>query len=109
MMSASTFAANVVRFCEQLEEFWPFAHLLRGMSSRLAHCCCAELIPLMELPAVKQSRAKQLYQAGFKNLQSISKADPKLLMEISEFMSMKVANQLIAAAKVNNYIFCRIK
>ncbi|KAF5286180.1 hypothetical protein FQR65_LT12938 [Abscondita terminalis] len=100
MTNAATFATNVVMFCEQLEEFWAFVYLLRGMSQRLAHCCCKELLPLMELPSVKQARAKQLFQAGFKNLQSIAKADPVDLVQTIEFMSRKVANQLIAAAKM---------
>lgn len=55
---------------------------------------------LMELPAVKQNRAKQLFNAGYKNLQSIAKANPKELIEKIEFMSFTIANQLIAAAKV---------
>ncbi|KAK4883652.1 hypothetical protein RN001_006971 [Aquatica leii] len=100
MTNAATFATNVVMFCEQLEELWAFVYLLKGMSQRLAHCCCKELLPLMELPAVKQARAKQLFQAGFKNLQSIAKADPEDLLQAVEFMSRKVANQLIAAAKM---------
>lgn len=54
MVSAATFASNVVMFCEELEEFWAFSYLLKGMSQRLSHCCVKELSPLMELPAVKQ-------------------------------------------------------
>lgn len=54
MTGAATFASNVVHFCEGLEEFWTFAHLLNGMCQRLSHCCVKELLPLMELPAVKQ-------------------------------------------------------
>ncbi|XP_066259214.1 helicase POLQ-like [Euwallacea similis] len=100
MTNSATFASNVVNFCEQLEEFWAFSHLLKGMSQRLSHCCIKELAPLMELPAVKQSRAKQLYTAGYKNLQSIAKANVNELMENIEFMSRKVASQLIAASKM---------
>lgn len=54
MTTSATFASNIVYFCEELEEFWPFAHLLKGMSERLSHCSTRELAPLMELPAVKQ-------------------------------------------------------
>lgn len=100
MTSAATFSSMVVNFCEELEQFWAFEHLLRGMAERLQHCCVRELIPLMELPAVKQSRAKQLYLAGFKNLQSIARADPNELVQKIEFMSRMLANQLIAAAKL---------
>ncbi|XP_066141464.1 helicase POLQ-like [Euwallacea fornicatus] len=100
MTNSATFASNVVNFCEQLEEFWAFSHLLKGMSQRLSHCCIKELAQLMELPAVKQSRAKQLYVAGYKNLQSIAKANINELMENIEFMSRKVAGQLIAASKM---------
>lgn len=54
MTSAASFACNVVYFCEELQDFWAFADLLKGMSQRLSHCCVKELTPLMELPAVKQ-------------------------------------------------------
>ncbi|CAG9859361.1 unnamed protein product [Phyllotreta striolata] len=100
MTSASTFSSNVVSFCEQLEELWAFAFLLRGMSQRLEHCCVKELLPLMDLPSVKQGRAKQLYNAGYKTLSSIAKANVNDLVEKVEFMSRKVADQLIAAAKM---------
>lgn len=54
MTQAATFASSVVCFCEELEEFWAFTYLLKGISQRMAHCCCKELSPLMELPAVKE-------------------------------------------------------
>lgn len=52
-----------------------------------------------------QSRAKQLYNAGYKTLQSIAKANVDDLVESIEFMSKRVANQLIAASKVTIYFY----
>lgn len=101
MTSSSSFASNVVNFCSELEEFWAFAYLLRGMTERLQHCCVREILPLMDLPSVKQSRAKQLYNAGYKSLVLIAKANPNDLVECVEYMSRRTANQLIAAAKVS--------
>ncbi|KAI4458912.1 putative dna polymerase theta [Holotrichia oblita] len=100
MTSASSFAANVVNFCSELEEFWSFAYLLRGMSERLQHCCVKELLPLMDLPSVKQTRARQLYDAGYKSLLLIAKANPNDLIDLIDFMTHRGANQLIAAAKL---------
>lgn len=100
MLSAATFAICVVHFCEELDEFWPFANILKGMSLRLQHCSSHELLPLMELPSVKLSRAKLLYDAGYKSLQSVAKANPYDLVNNIKYMTNKVAVQLVAAANV---------
>lgn len=54
MTSSSTFANNVLRFCDEMEEMWTFKSLLQDFAPRLAHCCSAELLPLLDLPAVKK-------------------------------------------------------
>lgn len=51
--AAATYACSVLRFCEELEEFWAFKELLGAMVKRLSYCCTVELLPLMELPSVK--------------------------------------------------------
>lgn len=50
---AASFASSVVRFCQELEEFWAFKELFTSFGQKLTYCCAAELEPLMELPYVK--------------------------------------------------------
>lgn len=47
-----------------------------------------------------QSRAIQLYKAGFKTLQAVAQAKPQDLVESIEHLNNKVAGQMISAAKV---------
>ena len=73
MSSAASFANSVLNFSLEIEEFWAYQELLEPFTKRLAHCCSPELLPLLELPAVKAGRAKQLLQAGFTTLASIAR------------------------------------
>nr|CAD7447917.1 unnamed protein product [Timema bartmani] len=100
MSSSAAFAACVMRFCEELEEFWAFKDLLVNFSQRLSHCCTQELLPLMELPAVKRGRAQQLYNANFKTLKDIANTDVNTLVSCVDHISRKVAGQIIAAARL---------
>ncbi|XP_026462465.1 helicase POLQ-like [Ctenocephalides felis] len=100
MTSAASFSSSVLRFCEELEEFWAFKDLLTNFTLRLQHCCTLELLPLMDLPNVKLARAKQLYNAGYKTLHLIAKTTPSRLVQDIEHLNKKVATQLIATAKL---------
>ncbi|XP_063238031.1 helicase POLQ-like isoform X2 [Bacillus rossius redtenbacheri] len=100
MTSAAAFAACVMRFCEELQELWAFKELLVTFSLQLSHCCTQELLPLMELPAVKKGRAQQLYNAGFKSLHDIANTSIGALVSSVDHLSRKVAGQIIAAARL---------
>ncbi|XP_015122481.1 helicase POLQ-like isoform X2 [Diachasma alloeum] len=98
--SAASFASSVVRFCQEIPEFWAFAVFLKSFSKRLTMCCVKELDTLMELPAVKIGRARQLYDAGFKTLQSIASATPNDLQKNLKYVSRKTVEQIIVTANL---------
>jgi len=55
-----------------------------------------------------QGRARQLYKAGYKTLQSIAKADSKEIKKNIPYLSNKIVTQIIAAAKVSHIIYKKI-
>lgn len=98
--SSSAFCSCVLHFTEELEEFWPFRALLAELTRRLSYCVKAELIPLMEVAGVLESRAKQLYAAGYKTLTHLANADPAALCTAIQNLYRKQANQIVASAKM---------
>ncbi|XP_071402496.1 helicase POLQ-like isoform X2 [Centroberyx affinis] len=100
LSSSSAFCSCVLHFTEELEEFWPFKALLAELTRRLSYCVTAELIPLMEVAGVMESRAKQLYNAGYKTLAHLANADPSALAKNVENLYKKQANQIVASAKM---------
>lgn len=100
LSSSSAFCSCVLHFTEELEELWAFKALLTELTRRLTYCVQAELIPLMEVAGVMQSRAKQLYSAGYKTLSHLANADPNVLVKTVENLYKKQANQIVASAKM---------
>lgn len=100
LSSASAFCSCVLHFTEELEEFWPYKALLFELTRRLTYCVQAELIPLMEVAGVMESRAKQLYNAGYKTLAHLANADPSVLSKTIDNLYKKQANQIVASAKM---------
>lgn len=103
MTTAATFASNVVNFCEQLEEFWAYSHLLKGMSQRLSHCCVRELLPLMELPAVKQvSIFKfELYTVRGNSYFCRAEQSNYITRDIKHYKVLQKPMQMILSKKLN--------
>ncbi|XP_008935248.1 PREDICTED: helicase POLQ-like, partial [Merops nubicus] len=98
--SAASFASCVLRFCEELEEFWVYKALLTELTKKLTYCVKAELIPLMEVAGVLEARAKQLYNAGYKTLAHLANADPETLVRTIEHLSRRQAKQIVSSAKM---------
>lgn len=116
--SASSKAYSIFRFCESYEEFWCFKEILDTFSKRLSYCCSAELLPLMELPAVKivsslkhlkygkylnlfllQGRAKLMFNAGFKTIEDVAASTPIELVQAVKNVSVRQAEKIIEGAK----------
>ncbi|XP_020715008.1 helicase POLQ-like isoform X1 [Ceratitis capitata] len=101
LINQSTAAASaIVRLCDQLEDFWCYKALFERIGTKLDRCGTMELEPLLDLPAVKINRAKQLYSAGFKTIEDIAKCKPINLVRSVEHMPMKIAKEIISAAKI---------
>jgi len=100
MSSAASFASCVFHFCQELEEFWAYQELLEPFAARLSSCCSPELLPLLDIAGVKAGRAKQLYEAGYKDVPSISSADPGTLVKNIEHLSHKAALLMVQSAKL---------
>ncbi|KAK9532081.1 hypothetical protein VZT92_009485 [Zoarces viviparus] len=100
LSSSSAFCSCVLHFTEELEELWPFRALLTELTRRLSYCVTSELIPLMEVSGVMESRAKQLYNAGYRTLTHLANADPSVLSHTIENLFKKQANQIVASAKM---------
>ncbi|XP_069023304.1 helicase POLQ-like isoform X1 [Embiotoca jacksoni] len=100
LSSSAAFCSCVLHFTEELEEFWPLRALLTEMTRRLSYCVKAELIPLMEVAGVMESRAKQLFNAGYKTLTHLANADPAVLSKTIENLYGKQANLIVASAKM---------
>uniref|UniRef100_A0A672IE72 Helicase POLQ-like n=1 Tax=Salarias fasciatus TaxID=181472 RepID=A0A672IE72_SALFA len=100
LSSAAAFCSCVLRFAQELEEFWPFRTLLSELTRRLSYCVKAELIPLMEVAGVLESRARQLYSAGYTSLTHLANADPAHLCRSLTHLYRKQAEQMVASAKM---------
>ncbi|EDX09646.1 GD14056 [Drosophila simulans] len=101
LISQSTAAASaIVRLCEELEEFWCYKPLFERILHKMDRCGTFELEPLMELPAVKINRARQLYAAGFQTIGDIARVRPSQLVQCLEHMPLRVATEIVSAAKI---------
>ena len=100
MGGAASFASGVLRFCQELEEFWAYQDLLEPFARRLSSCASPELLPLLELPSVQAARARQLHSAGYTTVAELAKARPVELVTAIKNLSVKAAMAIVQGAKL---------
>ncbi|XP_075461691.1 helicase POLQ-like [Ascaphus truei] len=98
--SSASFSSSVLHFCEELDEFWAYKTLLQEVTKRLSYCVKSELIPLMEVAGVLESRAKQLYNAGYTTLAHLANANPEVMVKTIEHLSRRQAKLMVFSAKM---------
>lgn len=90
---------SLIRFIEELDEFWGIHSLLVRILTDLCLCAAPELTPFLELPHVKIGRAKKLYALGYKTLEDIAAEKPSVLQTKLEKISLKAVTEIIKYAK----------
>ncbi|XP_063775818.1 helicase POLQ-like isoform X2 [Pseudophryne corroboree] len=100
LSSSASFSSCVLHFCEELDEFWAYKALLLEVTKKLSYCVKSELIPLMEVTGVLESRARQLFNAGYTTLAHLANADPQVMVKTIEHLSKRQANQIVCSAKM---------
>lgn len=100
LSSTAAFSSSVLHFCEELEEFWAYRALFTDLTQKLSYCVKPELIPLMEVSGVREARARQLYNAGYRSLSYLANAIPDMLVKTIEHLSRRQAIQIVSSAKM---------
>ncbi|CAF2035804.1 unnamed protein product [Rotaria magnacalcarata] len=95
----ASFATSIFYFSKSFDEFWPYQQLLPIFIQRLTFCTSLEILPLMEIPGIKRSRALQLIRAGYRTLRSLAKAQPDDLMKAVLNLPLRTAQILVKHSK----------
>ena len=101
MQSAAMFAATVVSFCRRME-MWQLETLLGAYATRFDFGVKMDVAPLMEISGVGQSRARDLFKAGFTTVEKVASALPqKLLVSVPSFsrVGLTGAQKIVENAK----------
>ena len=96
----STNAMSLIRFIDEVKEFWGIHSLLTSILADLCLCAAPELTPFLELPHVKIGRAKKLLHLGYKALEDIAREKPSVLRQKLEYkINIKAAEEMVKYAK----------
>jgi len=100
LSSTISFASSLVHFTQEICEFWTLKVLFEELLKRLNNTTDYELEELLEIPGVKQARARQLYKKGYHKLKDIAQVNAADLCQQIDHLPRKQANLIIASAKM---------
>jgi len=105
LRSGQVFANMMVNFSAGMGWF-SLERVLAGYVKRLGFGVKPDLVPLTEIKGVQAARARALWNAGFKTVKDLAKADPETLLrrlkvkcKANRMLSKRAAIQIVESAK----------
>lgn len=100
--SACGFGASLSKFCNEMPQFKYLGVLIDHFLPQFQLMCFqnAEILPLLDLPHMKVSRAKLFTLAGLNDIQTIAGLDPNDLVKKVGKINKSQAKDIIQAGKL---------
>eukprot|EP00727_Mastigamoeba_balamuthi_P012841 m51a1_g818 hypothetical protein (902) ;mRNA; f:693945-697177 len=100
MQTASAFAGMMVSFCKRLG-WWDLETLLSTYVKRLNWGVKPDILPLTEVKGIGRTRARALWNSGFRTVKAIAAAKPEELVKHVNFgrFPERVAKMIIRCSK----------
>lgn len=102
IQSTDSFTNGIIQFCGYLDELWPYKYLIKGFLKQLQSSYTQEnLLEIMEIDSVRLSRAQQLYNTGYVNIELLAKAKPYELCNSLKNLPLNAAKKIVSSANVS--------
>ena len=100
--AACGYGSSLSKFCNEIPAFKPLAVLIDSFLPQFQLMCFqnTEILPLLDLPHMRLSRAKLFFAAGFTEIKIVANADPNNIVKSIEKISRKQAGDIVQAAKL---------
>ena len=94
------YGSNLLKFCSEIPKFKIFTSIIEKFMPEFQLMCFqnTELLPLLDLPHIRISRARMLFAAGFTDIISIARSKPSELVAKLKKINIKHARDIVRAA-----------
>ncbi|OAF67473.1 hypothetical protein A3Q56_04791 [Intoshia linei] len=101
LSNSASQASSLCRFVEKFEDLWCLEKLLPQVAKDLALCAEAELLDLLEIPGLKVTSARELYDNGLKCIKDVALCEEKTLVKSSRYLlSYEKAKKIIYTSRM---------